>query len=232
MLVAVGILAAILPLLYGTFSRTLAGRDHAAEALARYASARAAIQWLEQDLEGSFVSGLYPTGIKRFVSPGKPSESVFGEPIPLLDVTTVSARGTTPIHEDALGPEGADDGVLGAGDSRGDQVRVRYFLERADADATGDPLGLELVRYEQRPPEREELDLAVRAVIARSLDGVELRFFDGASWREHWDSTASGSPVQGTVPRAVQILVTSTATDGDAPIFVSAVYLPMGAPRG
>ena len=180
---------------------------------------RAAFDWLERDLEGSFAVGLYPTNNKRFFSEGRADATSLGSRRPLLDVTATSARGTTPLERLGFMPEGDRD--------TGDQVRVLYYLEEPPATGAGDRRTLDLVRYEHRPPFRDELEHAARAVIARGLQAVTLRFFDGADWHDRWDSAAGAA----SAPRAVEIRLTLATADGGRSVVVSVVYLPLGGRR-
>ena len=123
LLVAVAILGVIAALLYGTFSRTLTGRDRASAALERYATARASLDWLKRDLEGCWSTGVYPKGTKRFFGRAradKPTE----ETAPLLDLTTTSALSVPPLTGPGLPEE--DHTPM-----HGDQIRVIYHLEGA-----------------------------------------------------------------------------------------------------
>lgn len=224
LLVAVGILATISGLLYGTFSRAVAARQYAIASAERYARARAAIDWLEDDLAGSFSAGLYPTGAKRFLSAGRADEPTLGK-TPLLDVTTSSARGTVSL----VGPEIESD--YEPPRSRGDQIRVLYHLEEARAQDGEAPPGFDLVRYEHRPPANSELEEATRAVIAHGIASVELRFSDGDAWFQQWDSAGSGGVQRSAAPKLVEVRV-RLADGRDELELVSAVYVVLGGKRG
>jgi prepilin-type N-terminal cleavage/methylation domain-containing protein len=244
LLAAVAILGLIATLLYGTFSRTLLVRDRATVSMERYATARAAFAWLEQDLEGSFGVGLYPRGAKRFFSPGSADTATLGG-APLLDVTTTSARSTTPLS----GTAPPLDEIEGLHD-RGDQARVLYHLEAPADDPDARTAGFDLVRYEYRPPTSADLEDAARAVIAHGIRSVELRFFDGGQWHESWDSTgtsgvatgidaggASDSGAESTsrggiAPKIVETRLRLDDGNGGVIELVSAVYLTMGGRHG
>jgi prepilin-type N-terminal cleavage/methylation domain-containing protein len=221
LLVAVAILGVIAGLLYGTFTRTLAGRDRASIALERYATARAALDWIERDLEGAFATGLFPSSTKRFFGSAR-ADSPTEERAPLLDFTTTSALSVPPLTGPALPDE--DRTVM-----HGDQIRAIYHLEKpADPDA----VGLDLVRYEYRPPLRTELKDATRAVIAHGIASVELRYFDGSTWHEEWDSTGSSSGDDRAIaPRLVEARIRVANPGGEPVELVSAVYLTMGGRR-
>jgi type II secretory pathway pseudopilin PulG len=223
LLVAVAILATISGLLYGTFTRAFAAREYSVRAMERYADARSVIDWLEDDLEGSFGSGLYPSGAKRFFSPGTAEESTLGN-VPLLDVTTTTARGTTALVGPLLDVERARD--------EGDQVRVLYHLEEPDAaNRAVRPEGLDLVRYEFRPPLDIKLEEASRAVVAHGIASIQMRFFDGTAWHENWDTTTEAGAKALPAPKMVRIRI-RLADPAEPAELVSSVRLVLGGRRG
>jgi prepilin-type N-terminal cleavage/methylation domain-containing protein len=227
LLVAVSILALLSPLLYGTFSRTLASRNYATARAAAFSTARAAMDWLERDLAGSFVVGSYPAAVKYFFSTGAADEPAGNEEPYLLDVTAASALGTSLL----VRPEA----IAVPGPSRPDQAHVIYRLEeQEDDEVTGDDGGTiaaaSLVRYDFRPAFGGELEDASRAVIARNVESIQLRFYDGTTWFESWDSEAIGIQ-HDRAPLLVEVRMTIVAAEGDPLEFVSAVTLPMGGRR-
>jgi prepilin-type N-terminal cleavage/methylation domain-containing protein len=226
LLVAVAILSTIATLLYGTFTRALLAREYAAAATERYARARTALDWLQDDLETAYGAGLYPIGAKRFYARGRVDHATLGD-TPLLDVTATSARGTAAL----IGPLFDVDGPR----ERGDQVRVIYHLEPAQTDETPDATGLDLVRYEFRPPLEIRLEDASRAVVADGIASVELRFFDGAAWHSEWDSASAEGTSPSEQPRPLPSMVQirlRLADLAEPAELVSGVALALGGPRG
>jgi prepilin-type N-terminal cleavage/methylation domain-containing protein len=225
LLVAVAILATLSGVLYGTFSRALAARAYAVASGDRFTRARAAIDWLEGDLAGSFSAGLYPSGAKRFLSAGRADEPTLGATA-LLDVTTSSARGTVSL----VGP----DIEIGEELPRpsGDQIRVLYHLEPAPEQGQRAGMrGYDLVRYEHRPPADSELEEATRAVIAYGIASIEMRFSDGTTWFEQWDSAGAGGAQRGAAPALVELRV--RLADAEDPLeLVSAVRVVLGGRHG
>jgi len=223
LLVAVTILGVISGLLYGTFTRAFAAREYAVAAMERYADARSAIDWLEDDLEGSYGSGLYPSGAKRFFSSGTAAEATLGG-TPLLDITTTSARGTTALVGPLLDVDRPRD--------RGDQVRVIYHLEApAPRDRSDANFGLDLVRYEFRPPLDVKLEEASRAVVAHGIGSIQLRFFDGAAWHDDWDTTTDVGAKALPAPKMVRIRL-RLADPAEPAELVSSVRLVLGGRHG
>jgi len=219
LLVAVGVLGVIAGLLYGTFSRTMLSREYVQTRAATYAAARLAIDWLERDLMGSFAIGAYPSGLKRFISPGYAGLDTLGRDTPLLDFIASSARGTTPLERPGFIAEGFID--------RGDQARIVYRVERNGGDEDAAAL---LVRYELRPPLMTDFAPATRAVIASGIESVTLRFYDGHNWHDDWSSVESDSS-QRRGPRVVELRL-SLVDDAGPATFVSAVHLPLGGIGG
>ena len=151
MLVAIGIFAIIASLLYGTFSRTAAARRYAQERAAVFSVARSAVTWLERDMQAAFSAGAYPEGPPHFVSAGRVERETLEDEPALLDLTTATSLGTTPLEVASFVVEGRLE--------QSDQARVVYRLEepaqdRAGFDAGGDTriqAGFDLVRYDFRP---------------------------------------------------------------------------------
>jgi len=219
LVVAVSILALISPLLYGTFSRTLKSRDYATSRAAAFSTARAAMDWLERDIEGSFVVGSYPAAVKYFFSTGLAEEPAEQETPYLLDVTAASALGTSPLELAEV--------VDTPGPGRPDQAHVIYRLESQDEDGGYDDSLMSLVRYDFRPAFGDDLEDASRAVIARNVESVRLRFYDGSTWFDRWNSEAVGIQ-HDRAPLLVEVRMTIHADEGEPLEFVSAVALPMG----
>ncbi|MEE8312286.1 MAG: prepilin-type N-terminal cleavage/methylation domain-containing protein [Candidatus Binatia bacterium] len=222
MLVAMAIFAIIASLLYGTFSRTAGARRYVEERAAVYSLARSSISWLERDIEAAFSAHTYPVGDRRFVSAGRVERETTDDETPLLDVTTATSLGTTPLEAPGFIIEGRREQV--------DQARVVYRLEEPPDD-DGDVYGLDLVRYDFRPARLEDLEEASRAVVARHIQAVELRFFDGLTWWESWDSRR-GQTNAGRAPRMVETRVTIATLDEDPVTFVSGVALVVSTDAG
>lgn len=220
LLVAVAVLGVIAGLLYGTFSRTMLSREYVQTRAATYSSARLAMDWIERDLMGSFAIAAYPTGLKRFISPGYAGLDTLGRDAPMLDLIAASARGTTPLERPGFIAEGFVD--------RGDQARIVYRLEEDPGDAP-EP-SANLVRYELRPPLMTDFAPASRAVIASGVESITLRFYDGHSWYHRW-STIDGGSSQRLGPRVVELRLNLVDDSGTA-TFVSAVRLPLGGRSG
>jgi len=233
LVVAVGILGIVGGLLYGTFSRTITSREYAVASARAFAAGRAAIDWLERDLKGAFSTGSYPRGPGVFFSIGKADDVTLDERRPLLELTTVSALGTAPPVSAALVPDHAE--------HLPDEARVLYRLEDDDPDSeTADSSPTDaraatqrtfaLVRYDLRPAltGTDALEHASRAVIARGIDAVTLRFFDGFTWHESWDSRGGGGQ-RDSAPVVVEARLEIRHAAAIEPVsLVSAVRLPLG----
>jgi len=227
MLVAVAIFGIVASVLYGSFSRTLEARNLAGERAEVYATARVAMDWLEQDLKGSLSVDLYLKGRPRFFSTGHGGEDTTSADDPLLDLTVRTARRTAALRDEA-GQE------LAA--TMADQSRVVYRVEEESDDffeslrRTGDT-SLNLVRYEIRPPLEEGIEQSLRTVVARGLRSIDLAFEDRGSILERWEQTEeSGLGVTG--PRVVEIRLVIDDADGNPAEFVTSVLIPLGGRRG
>jgi prepilin-type N-terminal cleavage/methylation domain-containing protein len=215
LLVSVAILGMIASITYGTFTRTLAGRDFAVERVRAYTVARTAIDWIERDLRSASSGQSFPGAGRRFMSVGSADAPTIDPQRPLLDLTTATAIGTAPLAGRALRPDDAP--------SMTDQARVVYRLER-DQDADE----LLLARYEWRPALVDQPDTSNRAVIARGIVSVELHFFDGTEWESEWSALGSGGGGRG-IPAAVETRVTIESDDGEEHSLVSAVWVEAAA---
>ena len=187
------------------------------------------MDWLERDLRGSFAVDVYDSDRPRFISAGHAGTDTLTRDAPLLDISAVTARGTTLLAKGAsISDEAAD---------RGDQARIVYRLEREksskillDAELETQQ-GLALVRYELRPALSVEPDNGSRSIIARGIRSVDLRFFDGTTEHENWDSTIrSGS--RGGAPRTVKIRLVIVEPEAEDTEFISGVLLPFGVRGG
>jgi prepilin-type N-terminal cleavage/methylation domain-containing protein len=205
LLVAVAILATVAGLLYGTFSRTFVTRALVEARARQLSTARTAVDWLERDVAGCGAVRGFPDGDVLFVSSGVGERPAQELDTPLLHLTTASSLGTV-----ALEVETPDD--IGMGSGRGDQARVLYRLEaEEDADGRRDEERLLLVRYEWRPPRAGDREEAGRAVLARGVRSLRLRFsVDGKQWKDAWDSREGGDGAR--VPAVVE---TSLVLHGD-----------------
>lgn len=227
MLVAVAIFGVVASVLYGSFSRTLEARNFAGGRAEVYSTARVAMDWLEQDLKGSLSVNVYLTGKPRFFSTGHGGEDTVSADDPLLDLTVRTARRTAVLHDEA-GEELAT--------TMADQSRVVYRVEEESDELFDAPLrpsetGLELVRYEIRPPLAEGIEGAPRTVVARGVRTVDLAFEDRGAILDRWEQTEeSGSGVNG--PRVVEIRLVIDDADGNPAEFVTSVLIPLGGRRG
>lgn len=216
LIISVAILGTVASLLYGTFSRTWAGRVYAESRAASYATARLAVGWIERDIAaGGVVSG-FPDGPALFVSKGLEERPSRDLDKPLLHMTTASALGTAPIDV-ALGKD-----IPLPGPQRGGQARVLYRLEREQPQDKH----LTLVRYEWRPPNSLEREHAARAELASDIVSVRLRFsLNGSEWVETWEAGTGRSNV---LPKIVETRLIVADSSGRPIEFVSATSIVAG----
>jgi prepilin-type N-terminal cleavage/methylation domain-containing protein len=227
MLVAVAIFGVVASVLYGSFSRTLDARNLAGERAAIYATARVAMDWLEQDLKGSLSVDVYMKGKPRFFSTGHGGEDTVSADDPLLDLTVRTARRGAAIRTEA-GEELAT--------TLADQSRVVYRVEEESEEFLDAPIragstGLVLARYEIRPPLEEGVERSLRTVVARGIRSIDLSFEDRGTILDRWEQTEeSASGVNG--PRVVEIRLVLDDEDGNPSEFATSVLIPMGGRRG
>jgi hypothetical protein len=229
MLVALAVFGVVAAVLYGTFRSTLESRDHATRRTELFARGRLAVDWLEQDLKGSLSVSTYPAGKPRFLSSGTGDRD--SRDLPLLEVTVRTARrtmGTAAESEDSPGA------------SLIDQARVIYRFEELEDDdlpAGGRAPGGErphgLVRYELRPPldDDDHDDAALRTVIVRDLESIELRFEDRGAELDRWEPEETTS-LRSLGPRIVDVRLTLTDEAGQRAELATAVLVPLGGRGG
>lgn len=106
--------------------------------------------------------------------------------------------------------------VLPTGESRGDRHRVELALLEADDD--GPDAGTYLLA--QRVTDDIQPDTGnsggptpdpVVQVLLRRVEALNLRYHDGADWRESWDA----AQLNNNLPRAVEVVVVMAQSDED-----------------
>ena len=229
MLVALAVFGVVAAVLYGTFSSTLASRDYASRRVELFARGRLAIDWLEQDLKGSLSVGEYPVGKPRFLSSGDGEAETHD--LPLLELTVRTVRRTIAVEAESKDAPGA---------SLVDQARVIYRFEELEDDDLATPWmtpGAErprgLVRYELRPPLQDDdhIDAALRTVIVRDVESVELRFEDRGAELERWEPEETTS-LRSLGPRIVDVRLVLTDDAGERAELATAVLVPLGGRGG
>jgi prepilin-type N-terminal cleavage/methylation domain-containing protein len=229
MLVSVAIMGVIASLIYTTFAETLSTRRYVEQRAQTFATARTAMDWLERDLRGAFEVAIYESDKPRFISAGHAGTDTLTRDAPLLDISAVTARGTTLLAKGASISDEAED--------RGDQARIVYRLEREksskvllEAELEAEQ-GLALVRYELRPALSTDPETGSRSIIARGIRSVDLSFSDGTTEYESWDSAIRSGSRSGA-PRTVEIRLVIIEPEGEDTEFISGVLLPFGVRRG
>lgn|GEM_PF-2026861 len=229
LLVALAIFAIVGSAIYSTFTTTLRGRDRALQRAQAYSLARSVLDRIESDLRGNIDVGVKGSLLPRFVAPGSgrgfgsERRPTFGNDLPLLELTTLSAHGVGAPEGYVADPE-LEAKTLG----RGDQAHVIWRIEEAESDSDR---GTALVRYELKPPRNDTLDLtlATRQVVAENVT-VTLDFYTQGQWSEAWDSVAPGSQ-HNLAPALVRTTVGLAAADEEPVVLVSSSVLAMAADK-
>ncbi len=215
--VAMGIFAVITVGLYGTFGRTAAGRDAAMERSELVLAARAILERIGRDLQGSMNTGRYTHDFKMFFVPEDSSLGVHQSARTVLELTTASARGVA-------SPEGLGWQPASIAD-RGDQARVTW---RLDSQAR-------LLRYEQRPPAADPIvfEESRPELVAEGVRSLTLRLWGepDRQWRESWDSGRVGQ-MNARAPRLAEIRVVLVGPDDEDFELLDVVRLPTGGADG
>jgi prepilin-type N-terminal cleavage/methylation domain-containing protein len=216
MLVALAVFGVVAAILFQSFTRTLEARDHAGRRAEVFASARVVFDWLEHDLKGSLSVRTYPAGLTVFSSSGHAADDTLTADEPLLDLTVRTARRTGVVRRD----DGEELAL-----NQADQARVRYRIESGEEDG-----GLDLVRYEWRPPLEEAPGSEMRTVISGGVRYLDLRFETRGAVTERWDQRSGVASAAG--PRIVEIRLALDGPDGRVDEFATSVLIPMGGRLG
>ncbi len=229
MMVALAIFGVVAGVLYGTFRGTLESRDYAARRTDLFARGRMAVDWLEQDLKGSLSVSSYPAGKPRFLTAGSGANDT--RDLPLLEITTRTARRMA-----ALGTERSD----APGAILIDQALVIYRFEELEEDDLAASRALPdgerpkgLVRYELRPPldDADRLDAALRTVIVRDLESIDLHFVDRGAELDRWEPEETTS-LRSLGPRVVDVRLTLKDDAGQRAELATSILLPLGGRGG
>jgi len=173
MLAAMTLMVAVASCLYSSLYTGFRAKRAAEAAIEPSTAAANAIEIIKRDIIGA----LPPSGILSGAFIGMDSIDGLGQD---SDIVTLY---TTHMHT-------ANDRAVGG------TCLVELLLE-ADADNGGSKL-LRRVTTNLLSPRTVEPD---EQVLSRSVESLNLRYFDGFSWLDEWDSTAH----EDTLPQAVEI---------------------------
>jgi len=177
--------------------------------------ARAIIEVLSRDIRGAYL-GLNRGGGYFLAAGGSKGQDA----TPTLEFTTESSIIRAALLPEA--PQGTDGEQLGAPAT--DFVAVRYeLLDEREADRPG------LYRTSWVAPSAEwlaqppGLDEAVGTeLISASIDDMRLRYWDGESWTDGWESSADNL----RLPEAVEIRISLLDARGNEHILESVILVP------
>lgn len=217
--VTLAILGIVLIIVYGVFTRTLAGKEIAERRADEIAQVRATLSRLERDLQ-SAVSRI-STGSPPTPRPGAASTPAQQRPL-FLSRNHVDAG--LPLDDLAFSAVLQRPAALVL--SATDAAVVHYFVISDPADPHRRALLREILF--SLSGQTFDPDAPNPAATSRILDGIitlEFRFFDGRSWIEEWDSTDLRN--YAPLPQAVEISLGMRDSRGEVETFRVAVDIPM-----
>ena len=221
--ITLAIFGVVMSIVFGVFSQTIAGKEHAEARAEELASARAVLSRIANDLTNVRIAPAprpvsaaapqpTPTPSGALI---RPEQGLFLSRVRTdrgvaIDDLAVSASLRRPT---ALTYAATDLGI------------VRYFVDTSADDPSQHGLYRETVfslageMFDPDKPNEGGTMLLLPGVV-----GFDLRFFDGKEWVDGWDSTDSRN--FGPAPFAVQMSLTVIDARGGSETYQTAIDLP------
>jgi general secretion pathway protein J len=190
MLVALAVTAALGVAMYGSLAVAFQAERVGLDAVEPMRALDAAIDILAHDLQGIIPANQGPIS-GEFI--GEELEAQAGQ------MTFHTTAGISEINYDGLGPTAASATTALVGEPNrigSDVVQVTYLL-------LGDGDTRQLVRRVQRNLLAQVETEGEDQVLCDDVRSFELRFFDGYTWVQAWDSVFEDPPL----PRAVEVVI-------------------------
>jgi general secretion pathway protein J len=208
-LVALGVLAMIGVLLYGTFDSLSHGKKAEGIRGDRARQGRQAVLRMTRELQGAFLSMHNPANIA-------------------LQTRVVAFIGQNAQPYDRLDFQAFAHRRIEANSHESDQAEVGYFASR-DPDVEGK---MDLVRREQTPADMDAKRGGVVNVLCEDIDSFDVRYLDPltSQWVETWDTTQALGQ-QNRLPIEIRLtLVMKHVPVGVAATYTTKFMMPMQAP--
>jgi prepilin-type N-terminal cleavage/methylation domain-containing protein len=200
LMLAITILAIVLVMIAGSFNAVIHSKIHGEARLNVDRQGRSILWELTNEIRGA-VQTPSPTSNVAFIGLGQMRDGV---PVDAISVSTLAAG-----HRRAITGLDAEQ-LVSYAVTPNPQVRKWYILTRTQRSA----LLVSNTSFATAPIE-----------LADNVVSLHLRYFNGYTWLESWDSTALPSPTQ--LPVAVSIDLVLGAGAGPAMNFSTQVFLPM-----
>ena len=201
MMLAVAVLAVILVMLASSFHAIATSKMQAENHVALDAAARAIVTEMAGEIRGAVQTGAIPS---RVLLMGE----VHGNATHSLDSISISTL--NPGHRRSLEDFGAEDTVTYTVTPNPNQPGCFLLLRRQSSSLLGIGTG-----DKGKEP----------AVLATNLLSLRIRYFDGSTWSESWNS--QGLPPGRQLPDEVAIELTMAAHTGPPFSLSTALTLPM-----
>lgn len=217
--VTLAILGIVLIIVYGVFTRTLAGKEYAEGRADGTAAVRGTFARLERDLQNT---------IARVAASPPPTPRPGAAPAPAPQGSLFLSRnhvdGSIPYDDIAFSAFVRRPAALAL--SAADTAIVNYFVVPDPADPGRRALLREVVfSLSGQSFDPDAPNPASTSMILDGISSLEFRFFDGRDWIEEWDSTDLRN--YAPLPQAVEISLGTWSQKGEAETFRIAVDIPM-----
>jgi type II secretion system protein J len=184
LLLALMVVAILVPILYDSLRIAFRAKAAAEAAVEPVRTAEIAMNWIRRDLDDAIAPSTTASSLCG------PFEATDGKDERNCDADDLQFYGLaeSPLHDTNNGEiKSIELGVVTA--PNGDHVLIRKVISDLIADQAPNP------------------DVEV---ICRGIGGFNLRYFDGSAWTDTWDSTAEDN----TLPVAVEVTLTLDRPNG------------------
>jgi prepilin-type N-terminal cleavage/methylation domain-containing protein len=211
-LLALGILAVVLAMLSSAFNIVAHSKQHAENRMAANQAGAAILAQMSREIRGTVAAVSATTALPNAAVP-VPQMFLLGQgrttsgiPVDSLTISTADAG-----HRPSLFSFGSEDLVTYSAQANPDH-RGWYLLTRSQQSALIPP------QAGNRAP--------LQVVLADNVLSLHLRYFNGQTWNESWDSRANS---QMPLPPAIQIDLELAAPGGLPLDFSTQVAVPMAS---
>jgi len=195
LLIAVAIFSIVLTAINGVFYGAMRLQTKSARSVEESLPIQQAVAILKRDLKGIVIPGGTLGGFLQSPTTSTPAG---GSPIPPTATTLYSCSGVI----DDTSPWAA-------------VQKVVYYLKTPEYR---DMLGMDLMRAVNRNLLPTDQEVLVEQWVMGGVERLQFAFYDGATWRDTWDSTAQ-DPITGltnNLPRAVKVQIELVTNRGEA----------------
>jgi len=195
LLIAVAIFSIVLTAINGVFYGAMRLQSKSARSVEESLPIQQAVAILKRDIRGIVAPGGTLGGFLQSPTTSTPAG---GSPIPPTATTLYTCTG-----------------VLDDTSPWADVQKVVYYLK--NPEYRNEP-GMDLMRAVNRNLLQTAQEVLVEQWVMGGVERLQLSFYDGATWRDTWDSTAQ-DPITGltnNLPRAIKVQIELAVSRGEA----------------